>query len=78
MAAGASTNGRDSGAYHLRETTGTSGLELTLRSADKTDVIELIKALRLPRELVVDEVVRPHYLETWDALAREKDQGRRI
>ena len=42
------------------------------RLKDKADVIELIKALRLPRELAVDEAVRPLYLETWDALAAEK------
>ena len=44
----------------------------TRRHKDKTDVIELIKALHLPRELVVDEPVRALYLETWDALAAEK------
>ena len=42
------------------------------RHKDKTDVIELIKALRLPRELAVDEAVRALYLETWDALAAEE------
>jgi hypothetical protein len=42
------------------------------RHKDKTDVIELIKALHLPRELAVDEAVRGLYLETWDALAAEK------
>ncbi len=42
------------------------------RHKDKTDVIELIKALQLPRELAVDEAVRPLWLETWDALAAEK------
>ena len=41
------------------------------RLKDKADVVELIKALRLPRELAVDEVVRALYLETWDALAAE-------
>jgi hypothetical protein len=44
----------------------------TRRHKDKTDVIELIKALRLPRELAVDEAVRARYLETWDALAAEQ------
>jgi len=42
------------------------------RHKDKTDVIELIKALHLPRELAVDEAVRALYLETWDALTAEK------
>jgi hypothetical protein len=41
------------------------------RLKDKADVIELIKALHLPRELAVDEAVRPLYFETWDALAAE-------
>ena len=69
---------RTTGAYILRENTGTSGLEHdswsnspTRRHKDKTDVIELIKALHLPRELAADEAVRPLYLETWDALAAE-------
>jgi hypothetical protein len=42
------------------------------RLKDKADVIELIKALHLPRELVVDEAVCTLYLETWDALAAEQ------
>lgn len=42
------------------------------RHKDKTDVIELIKELHLPRELAVDEAVRLLYHETWDALAAEK------
>ena len=42
------------------------------RLKDKADVIELIKALHLPRELGVDEAVRPLWLETWDALAAER------
>ena len=41
------------------------------RHKDKTDVIELIQALRLPRDLAVDESVRTLYVETWDALAAE-------
>ena len=41
------------------------------RHKDKTDVIELIKALGLPRELDVDEAVRLLYVETWDALAAD-------
>ncbi len=42
------------------------------RHKDKSDVIELVKALHLPRDLVVDDTVRPFYIETWDALAAEK------
>lgn len=42
------------------------------RLKDKADVIELIKALKLPRELAVDEAVRHLYHETWDALVREQ------
>jgi hypothetical protein len=41
------------------------------RLKDKADVIELIKALKLPRDLAVDEPVRHLYRETWDALAAE-------
>jgi len=41
------------------------------RLKDKADVIELIKALHLPRELAVDKAVRALYTETWDALATE-------
>ena len=41
------------------------------RLKDKADVVELIKALHLPRELAVDEAVRALYRETWDALAAE-------
>lgn len=41
------------------------------RLKDKADVIELVKALHLPRDLAVDEVVRHLYVETWDALAAE-------
>jgi hypothetical protein len=41
------------------------------RHKDKTDVIELIKELRLPRDLPVDESVRRLYVETWDALVAE-------
>jgi hypothetical protein len=41
------------------------------RLKDKADVVELIKALHLPRELSVDEAVRGIYAETWDALAAE-------
>ena len=41
------------------------------RLKDKADVIELVKALHLPRELAVDEAVRSLYIETWDDLAAE-------
>jgi hypothetical protein len=41
------------------------------RLKDKADVIELIKALHLSRDLAVDEAVHPLYRETWDALAAE-------
>jgi hypothetical protein len=43
------------------------------RLRDKADVVELIKALRLARELPVDEIVRHLYLETWDALQAEPE-----
>jgi hypothetical protein len=43
------------------------------RHKDKTDVIELIKALRLPRDLNVDEPIRALYRETWDALQSEPE-----
>jgi len=39
---------------------------------DKADVVELINALHLPRELAVDEPVSVLYNETWDALAAER------
>jgi len=42
------------------------------RLKDKADVVELINALHLPRELAVDEPVRVLYNETWDALAAER------
>jgi hypothetical protein len=42
------------------------------RLKDKADVIELIKVLKLPRDLAVDEPVRVLYSETWDALRAEK------
>ncbi len=42
------------------------------RLKDKADVVELIKAIHLPRELAVDEAVRALYHETWDALAAEQ------
>jgi len=41
------------------------------RLKDKADVIELIQALKLPRDLPVDEPVRALYQETWDALTAE-------
>ena len=43
----------------------------TRRHKDKTDVIELIKARRLPRDLNIAAPVRQHYVETWDALQAE-------
>jgi hypothetical protein len=42
------------------------------RLKDKADVIELVKARRLPRELNVAAPVRRHYTETWDALKAER------
>ena len=42
------------------------------RHKDKTDVIELILRRKLSRDLAVNPVVRPLYLETWDALQAEK------
>ena len=42
------------------------------RLKDKADIVELIKALHLSRDLAVDEAVRALYLETWDALASEE------
>jgi hypothetical protein len=41
------------------------------RLKDKADVVELIKALHLPRDVAVDEAVRGLFHETWDALAAE-------
>jgi hypothetical protein len=41
------------------------------RLRDKTDVVELILRRKLPRDLPVAPVVRPLYLETWDALRAE-------
>jgi len=43
----------------------------TRRLKDKADIVELIKAHNLPRDLVIDEAVRNLYLETWDALQSE-------
>ena len=42
------------------------------RHKDRTDVIELIQARRLPRELAVAPAVRALYLETWDGLQAER------
>ena len=42
------------------------------RLKDKADVIELVKGLKLPRDLAVDEPVRHLYTETWDALQAEQ------
>jgi hypothetical protein len=43
------------------------------RLKDKADVIELIKTLKLPRDVAVDEPVRALYTETWDALEAEAE-----
>jgi hypothetical protein len=42
------------------------------RHKDKTDVIELIQARLLPRDLNIAAPVRQHYVETWDALQAER------
>jgi hypothetical protein len=42
------------------------------RLKDKADVNELILRRKLPRDLVVNPVVRALYTETWDALQAEK------
>lgn len=42
------------------------------RHKDKSDVIELIKYRKLPRDLAVNPAVRTLYIETWDALKAEK------
>lgn len=47
------------------------------RLKDKADVVELIKQLRLPRELGVADAVRDLYQETWDGLEKEKLEGGR-
>ncbi len=75
----------DPGAHVLRETTGTPGLEQTAWAAaatlahfdiphlkDKADVVELIQARRLPRDLHVAAAIHQHYLEAWDALQAER------
>lgn len=43
------------------------------RHKDKSDVIELIKCLKLPRDLRIDGTVQHLYAETWDALKAEAD-----
>ena len=43
------------------------------RIKDKADVVELIKCLKLPRDLAIDETVHHLYIETWDALKAEAD-----
>jgi hypothetical protein len=45
----------------------------TRRHKDKSDVIELIKALELPRDLAIPEPVRELYVETWVALRAESE-----
>lgn len=47
----------------------------TARLKDKADVVELIKALKLPRDLAVADAVKSHYEETWDGLAKESCSG---
>ncbi len=42
------------------------------RIKDKADVVELIKALDLPRDLPVRPAVRPLYEQTWDGLQAEQ------
>jgi hypothetical protein len=42
------------------------------RHKDKTDVIELIKYRKLPRDLSIHPAVSSLYTETWDALQAEK------
>ena len=42
------------------------------RLKDKVDVIELIQARQLPRDLSIAAPVRQHYVETWDALDAER------
>jgi hypothetical protein len=42
------------------------------RHKDKTDVIELIKHRKLPRDLPVNPAIQQLYLETWDALRTEQ------
>lgn len=46
----------------------------TRRLKDKADVVELIKELKLPRDLPVAEPVRHLYVETWDALRAEPER----
>jgi hypothetical protein len=43
------------------------------RLKDKADVIELIKCLKLPRDLKIDESVQHLFVETWDALKAEPE-----
>jgi hypothetical protein len=45
----------------------------THRLKDKSDVVELIKNRKLPRELPVVSAVKQFYLETWDALRAEEN-----
>ena len=42
------------------------------RHKDKTDVIELIKHRKLPRDVAVNPAVQALYTETWDALQAEQ------
>lgn len=43
------------------------------RLNDKADVIELIKILNLPRNLVISSPVKDLYVETWDALQADSE-----
>jgi hypothetical protein len=42
------------------------------RLKDKSDVIELIKYRKLPRDIAINSAVLKLYLETWDALQAEQ------
>ena len=73
----------DREAYLLRENTRLEDLislkldswsvNPTHRLKDKSDVVELIKNRKLPRELPVAAAVKQFYVETWDALRAEEN-----
>ena len=46
---------------------------LSLLTQTRNNKQKLIKALGLPRDLPVDEPIRPVYVETWDALQAEPE-----
>jgi RNase P/RNase MRP subunit p30 len=52
-----------------------SGLTDPLRLRDLADVLDLIRALDLPRDLAdeIDSSVRHEYLRMWDAAANARD-----